>query len=223
MHGDFLYCLQSSLSILSCLSFRWSQIAMHLPGRTDNEVKNYWNSYLKKKLIKAQGSDPHGSETKSLDLTNHSLITHEEIINKISSSESMEPPESSMRDAGPSMMHRMEFGSFKRASQQNFPMVFADWLSVDQVIDRSSGSFVGANTPWKSNHLNIDEVLEPGSSLVVAQSKGDLLSGYGDSGIYGKLQTQVEHVSQTIGDEFFDLLSLGEISDSLDMNDDVLF
>jgi myb proto-oncogene protein len=36
---------------------RWSQIAAQLPGRTDNEVKNFWNSYIKKKL-KERGIDP---------------------------------------------------------------------------------------------------------------------------------------------------------------------
>ncbi|XP_006854030.3 transcription factor MYB39 [Amborella trichopoda] len=36
---------------------RWSAIATHLPGRTDNEIKNFWNTHLKKKLIQ-NGFDP---------------------------------------------------------------------------------------------------------------------------------------------------------------------
>ncbi|KAJ1442756.1 SANT/Myb domain [Sesbania bispinosa] len=30
---------------------RWSAIASQLPGRTDNDVKNYWNTKLKKKMM----------------------------------------------------------------------------------------------------------------------------------------------------------------------------
>ncbi|KAJ0235298.1 Transcription factor MYB29 [Hirschfeldia incana] len=36
---------------------KWSVIARHLPKRTDNEIKNYWNTNLKKRLID-QGIDP---------------------------------------------------------------------------------------------------------------------------------------------------------------------
>lgn len=27
---------------------RWSRIARKLPGRTDNEIKNYWRAYMRK-------------------------------------------------------------------------------------------------------------------------------------------------------------------------------
>ncbi|XP_031276295.1 transcription repressor MYB6-like [Pistacia vera] len=46
------------IKLHALLGNRWSLLAGRLPGRTDNEVKNYWNSHLRKKLI-SMGIDPN--------------------------------------------------------------------------------------------------------------------------------------------------------------------
>ncbi|KAG8080141.1 hypothetical protein GUJ93_ZPchr0007g3039 [Zizania palustris] len=39
------------------LGNKWSAIAARLPGRTDNEIKNYWNTHIRKRLLR-MGIDP---------------------------------------------------------------------------------------------------------------------------------------------------------------------
>ncbi|CAM0907879.1 unnamed protein product [Alopecurus aequalis] len=45
-HEDRVIC-----SMYASIGSRWSIIASQLPGRTDNDIKNYWNTKLKKKLL----------------------------------------------------------------------------------------------------------------------------------------------------------------------------
>ncbi|XP_071692250.1 transcription factor MYB16-like [Rutidosis leptorrhynchoides] len=55
---------QTIIQLHALLGNRWSAIATHLSKRTDNEIKNYWNTHLKKRLTK-MGIDPVSHKPKN--------------------------------------------------------------------------------------------------------------------------------------------------------------
>ncbi|KAE8647085.1 transcription factor MYB111 [Cucumis sativus] len=56
---------ETILKLHTTLGNRWSLIAGHLPGRTDNEIKNYWNSHLSKKIYSDTKKDSPQKPTTS--------------------------------------------------------------------------------------------------------------------------------------------------------------
>ncbi|XP_076909718.1 transcription factor MYB41-like [Bidens hawaiensis] len=62
---------ETIIQLHSVLGNKWSAIATRLPGRTDNEIKNYWNTHIRKKLLQ-NGIDPvtHAPRLDLLDLSN---------------------------------------------------------------------------------------------------------------------------------------------------------
>ncbi|MQL86285.1 hypothetical protein Taro_018820 [Colocasia esculenta] len=65
---------ETIIQLHSILGNKWSAIAARLPGRTDNEIKNFWNTHIRKRLLR-MGIDPvtHSPRLDLLDLS--SLLT----------------------------------------------------------------------------------------------------------------------------------------------------
>ncbi|KAL9247982.1 hypothetical protein vseg_021349 [Gypsophila vaccaria] len=62
------------INLHSLLGNKWSLIAARLPGRTDNEIKNYWNTHIKRKLL-SRGIDPQTHRPRNTSITNPPIIS----------------------------------------------------------------------------------------------------------------------------------------------------
>ncbi|KAI5062304.1 hypothetical protein GOP47_0023273 [Adiantum capillus-veneris] len=126
---------QMIIQLHALLGNRWSAIAAHLAGRTDNEIKNYWNTHMKKKLLQ-MGIDP----------TTHKPCSKPDIIN------------AKPLQASPNLMHMLQWQNVREEAEARLTKQYTamEECNGDCSVSALRASPISSTSSSKSsdNHLS---------------------------------------------------------------------
>ncbi|KAF8083081.1 hypothetical protein N665_0792s0010 [Sinapis alba] len=146
------------IKLHSLLGNKWSLIAGRLAGRTDNEIKNYWNTHIRRKLIN-RGIDPTthrpliqessaSQDSKAIQLE---AITSNTINISFASSSSSTPKMEIFQESTsfPGKQEKISMVTFKEEKdecpvEENFPDLNLELrISLPDVVDHRHQGLVG--------------------------------------------------------------------------------
>lgn len=155
---------ETIIKLHKTLGNKWSKIASYFPGRTDNEIKNVWNTHLKKKLV-VKKSESSGDESKlessiTSSSSSESFLSNEVPIMKdsekqISNNELViineDPKGSSSNSLSSSIESNTILNSSQIVNNDNLEQELASlgFYDVDNILDDPNNLI---EIPWESDY-----------------------------------------------------------------------
>ncbi|KZV54592.1 hypothetical protein F511_26017 [Dorcoceras hygrometricum] len=142
------------IQLQALLGNKWAAIASYLPERTDNDVKNYWNTHLKKKLRKLEiGLGDPSNTVEFSPRSSHSISRGLSERRLQSDMNTAEDALLSSENAG----HSPPGQAFSYASStENIARLLKDWVKKTPKVDENQSSDDQILTPGVQSKSGID-------------------------------------------------------------------